>query len=285
MKRLLAVSVLGLLVPLAPAGAWAACPSNTCTVDAVEYCCDQVVSSASQTFNFANMGACDTAGTPSSPGADGKCVLCIVSTGGSTVNGGNIDETICGGAGNDVIDGRGGADRIEGRDGNDTLTGGTGNDNLNGNAGDDLLFGSGGDDTMLDTDGDTFADGAGGEDLIITGGGDDEIYGGDDDDWVISGPGADYVDGGGGADQIQTIILQPPFGEQDAGGTFCGGAGNDNLAIYGGGHNCLDGGPGTDSCGFEFYVDRDQTIFDFGTAINCETASGVSTRTPYCGCD
>jgi len=285
MKRLLAVSVLGLLVPLAPAGAWAACPSNTCTIDAVEYCCDEVVIDSSKTFNFANMAACDNAGTPSSPSPDGKCVLCIAATGGSTVNGGSIDETICGGSGGDVIDGRGGVDRIEGRDGNDTLTGGTGNDILVGGSGTDFLFGSGGDDDLIDIDGNAYAEGGEGEDLIVTASGDDEIYGGNDADSIISGNGSDYVDGGAGNDVVQTIIAFVPFDEQLIGGRYCGGAGNDTFSVYGGGNNCIDGGVGTDTCSFTFYVDRAQTDFDVGTGIGCETTSGLSSRVPYCGCD
>jgi len=285
MKRFAGGVAVGFLFLWMPRAAEAACPTNTCTVDSVEYCCDQVVSNSSETFNFANMAACDNAGTPSSSGPNGKCVICIVATGGSTVNGGGIDETICGGPGPDVIDGRGGADRIEGRDGDDTLTGGTGNDVLIGGSGTDLLFGSGGDDALLDVDGDAYVEGGNGDDLIVTAAGDDEIYGGDDDDTIISGPGSDYVDGGTGDDHMQTIIVQLPFGEQVAGGRYCGGNGGDTIVVHGGGHNCIDGGAGTDSCAFVFYVDRDQTVFDFGTGIACESTSGLSSRQPYCGCD
>lgn len=284
MNRLGVTGALGLFLLCAPGAAGAACPTNTCTVDAVEYCCDQVVTDPSETFSFANMAACDNAGTPSSPGADGKCVLCIVSSGGSTVNGGGIDETICGGTGDDAIDGRGGHDRIEGRDGDDTLTGGTGDDYLIGGNGTDVLFGSGGDDTLIDTVGDAYADGGAGEDTIITAEGDDQLYGGDNDDLIISGNGSDHVEGGAGNDQIQTIILQSEFDTQFLGGTYCGGNGNDTLAVYGGGHNCIDGGAGTDTCGFAFYVDRDRTDFDEGTGINCETMTGLHSRTPFCSC-
>jgi len=88
--------------------------------------------------------------------------------GNDVLNGVNGQDTISGLAGNDRIDGGSGEDKLYGGDGNDTLLGGSGQDQLWGDAGDDLLNGGKGNDSLTGGSGrDTFALGKGnGHDTI-----------------------------------------------------------------------------------------------------------------------
>ena len=88
--------------------------------------------------------------------------------GNDVLNGVNGQDTISGLAGNDRIDGGSGEDKLYGGDGNDTLLGGSGQDQLWGDAGDDLLNGGKGNDSLTGGSGrDTFALGKGnGQDTI-----------------------------------------------------------------------------------------------------------------------
>jgi len=249
-----------------------------------EYCCDQICTGGTCTYNY-NMAGCDTSGTPSNPSPNGICVVCIVTGSGATVNGGSIDETICGSSGPDVVDGRGGNDIIEGRQGDDQLDGGSGADNMLGGPGTDVLAGSSGNDILVDYEGDgSFIEGGPGEDTIVGSDNDDELYGGDDNDFIVNGNGGDWVEGGSGNDTLTTILFPVVYASQDIGSTYCGGAGTDYIAASGGAHHCMDGGSGTDDCSFAFNLSSTQTAYDVGTALGCETTSGVDTRTPKCGC-
>jgi Ca2+-binding RTX toxin-like protein len=173
--------------------------------------------------------------------------------GNDTVLGGAGRDTIDGGKGNDVIwgeedgiAGEGPADNdiLSGGAGADTIYGGGGNDIITGggNAG-DLLFGGTGSDTMS---GGLVLFGGEGRDSLSGGG---TLYGGADND-VLSGTTALYGDDG----DDRLIAAPLAFG-----GTFAGGAGNDqielgyntNLSIaYGGaGNDIITGGPGSTPMG------------------------------------
>jgi Ca2+-binding RTX toxin-like protein len=71
-------------------------------------------------------------------------VLTADPTIGSTVYGGDGDDTISGGRGNDTLYGQGGNDKLYGHNGDDRLEGGAGNDRLNGGTGHDVLVGGSG---------------------------------------------------------------------------------------------------------------------------------------------
>lgn len=264
----------------------AACPSTSCTVGGTEYCCDRICTGGTCNYSYSNVASCDTVGVAATPGTlDGVCTVCIANAGGATVNGGGADETICGGSGPDVIDGRGGNDKIFGFADDDQITGGNGNDQIDGGDGDDVMTGDAGDDIIVDIYGSSYIDGGSGSDIIVTNDGDDEIYGGSGADNIINGSGADWVDSGPDNDAISTILFPGLFGSHDLGATYCGNTGDDSIHAYGGGHTCIDGGAGTDSCEYDFNVNRTETAQDVATAINCETMTGISSaRTPKCGC-
>ena len=260
-----------------------ACPGDECN----DRCCD-VVAGAGPTSYSHSLASCDQLGTPSDPNTpDGVCVICTNASGGTTINGASIDETICGGAGDDDIDGKGGDDTIFGLDGDDELAGSGGDDLIFGGDGTDIIEGGNGEDTL--------SAGGGGGDQVFGGSNDDTILGSADhdllygeggDDTLINGNGADWVEGGPGADNLWGVVIgTPKFDTQFIGSTYCGGAGDDSILPYGGAHHCMDGGSGTDTCSFTYWVDDPRTSFDEATGIFCETETGTLSTDLECGCD
>jgi len=190
--------------------------------------------------------------------------------GGSSVDGGDGDDTIIGGAGNDTIVTYRGKDNIDGGYGDDSIIGsgcdaiyvygGYGNDRIdlwtnaaiNGNS--SALGGNGNDTIVASRDMATFIDGGGDNDQLFGENGDDTINGSGGDD-IIYGNGEYYnnlhgkpndnvsrndsnlLDGGDGNDQI--------YG---AGGndTLSGGRGDDTLDGLDG-NDVLAGGTGADN--------------------------------------
>ena len=170
------------------------------------------------------------------------------------ISGGAGDDVIVGGGGNDTIDGGDGNDKISVQSGNSVITGGIGNDtinagdgnnNIDGGDGNDIIGvgngsntigGGNGDDVIIAGDGGNTVDGGAGNDTIQTGAGNDSITGGSGNDSISSGAGNDYVDAGSGDDYV------------DAGSgndTVFGGTGNDNL-FGGDGNDVIHAGDGTD---------------------------------------
>ena len=79
---------------------------------------------------------------------------------GTTLLGGNGQDSLSGRSGNDLIDGGNGPDQLEGRGGSDIISGGNGSDYLSGGAGGDRLIGGQGADIL---------EGGSGNDLFILG--------------------------------------------------------------------------------------------------------------------
>lgn len=121
--------------------------------------------------------------------------------------GGPGNDEIDGGAGNDFIQGHSGWDTIRGGDGDDTidggdfddlLLGGDGNDAIMGGYGSDSLDGGMGDDSLF---GEEAGSGeVGSRDTLVGGAGNDTLLGGGGDDRLIGGSGNDSIDGGSGND-------------------------------------------------------------------------------------
>jgi Ca2+-binding RTX toxin-like protein len=144
---------------------------------------------------------------------------------------------LLGGLGNDQLSSMSSGDTtLDGGDGNDTLTGGPGKNHLIGGEGDDQLTGGAGPNTLDGGDGnDTIKGGAGpnqitggaGNDEIFAGPGNDVLDGGDGDDTLTGGAGTEQIQGGNGNDTILWTV-------GDGSATIDGGAGGkDALTIYG----------------------------------------------------
>ncbi|MBR8827298.1 MAG: hypothetical protein DSM107014_05230 [Gomphosphaeria aponina SAG 52.96 = DSM 107014] len=136
-------------------------------------------------------------------------------SGGSGVNGSELNDSIIGGVGS-----------------MDTVDAGLGNDTIRAQGDRDSLFGSLGDDS------------------IRGGGGADFLLGGKDNDFLKSGKANDTVNGGLGDDFIKgnrgdDLLLGGPGKD-----TMGGGSGNDTL--FGKGNDLLKGGEGEDTFVFEF---------------------------------
>lgn len=284
---------------IAAAFVWAAVPalachtSPTCTAGTIltsvnTYICDRQCNTATdcaQSISFSNCDVCGTTGDPDTP--DGKCVICNVGGHAATMTGSGGADVVCGGALADVISTAGGADIINAGDGNDSVSGGGGQDEIDGGPGSDSLNGEGENDTIIDGAGNNYLDGGTGADTLWTGTGDDELHGGTGNDLLIGGGGADYLDGGADNDTLSALVYGNNVAPDDVlGSRYCGGPGNDNLQARGAGHQCMEGGDGTDTCGYAFWVTgRSPGPFDVGTATDCESSPGVtSTRHPACAC-
>jgi Ca2+-binding RTX toxin-like protein len=214
-----------------------------------------------------------------------------MATTGSTVSGGEGNDTLLGGDdddwlsgsyGDDTLDGGKGADTLSGSDGNDTLNGGAGDDSISGEAGDDLLIGGVGNDKYFVTDGDdTVAESKNGgvdaiytyisltlgenienafaqaSSLTITGNAlDNYINGLDGADSLSGGIGADLLIGGAGADTLiggdGNDVLEGSLGVD----RIEGGAGNDLIRYRLGNPGDLDSLAGDLIVGFEAGKDK-----------------------------
>jgi Ca2+-binding RTX toxin-like protein len=100
-----------------------------------------------------------------------ESVLVAPSSGGASLLGDGLDNSLSGGNGNDTLSGLGGADTLNGNAGNDSLIGDTENDSLIGGDGDDTFLAGTGDDTLLGGSGRDRFDGNPGNNLINGGGG------------------------------------------------------------------------------------------------------------------
>ena len=138
---------------------------------------------------------------------------------GVTLDGGRDQDELRGSTKNDVIRGNDGRDTIFAGRGSDVVLGGGGDDVIRGAQGDDILYGDAGDDTILGEDGnDTL--GGDGEDRLqlkgfsapVTVTGDDSLDGGNGNDWITGGNesatlhtqnnGEDTITGGPGNDVL-----------------------------------------------------------------------------------
>lgn len=126
----------------------------------------------------------------------------------------------------------GGNDRFSGRAGDDEAQGGTGNDALFGGLGRDRLFGGDGGDRLFGGYDADLLDGGAGDDVIRGGLGNDTIEGG------TAGLDGNRLFGEDGDDRIGVSAGGAPS-------RLDGGAGNDVLNAFGGGH-ILIGGAGND---------------------------------------
>lgn len=181
--------------------------------------------------------------------------------------GGAGDDSILAGAGNDLLNGSFGNDTLFGEAGVDLIFGGSGLDILDGGADsdilkgqkdNDLLTGGAGNDTLEGGSGDDTLAGNQGNDSLIGGGGNDSLSGGELSELItglIAGSGNDTIEGGDGDDQIvagdgaDKICAGDGNDFVNAGtgnDTVFGNAGND-LVFGGGGKDILIGGSGNDT--------------------------------------
>jgi len=203
------------------------------------------------------------------------------------------NDLLRGATGDDALRGGAGSDRLVPDDGHDALDGGPGSDlvdyrsasgpvsidlgagdgtyraagggpffislslveKANGSRFGDTLVGDGRRNVLRGVQGSDTISGGGGDDLLVGGADGDLVDGGDGDDTVKGRSGDDTLVGGSGAD-----LLVGGAGND----TLSGGDGDDLLrgglkVHFGVFANLLDGGPGTDTC-----------IWDFDTLIACD---------------
>jgi Ca2+-binding RTX toxin-like protein len=91
----------------------------------------------------------------------------VQGTGGVTLTGNSLANSLSGGSGNDRLDGLFGDDTLSGGDGNDLLNGGGSNDTLFGGIGNDILNGENGNDTLDGGSGSNRLAGGQGTDVYI----------------------------------------------------------------------------------------------------------------------
>jgi Ca2+-binding RTX toxin-like protein len=167
--------------------------------------------------------------------------------GQDTMLGSQTADTLYGGAENDTLDGQGGADLMIGASGDDvycvddvgdlvvegvdegrdrvetTLASYTLGDNL-----EDLTYTGGGNFIGHGNVLDNVVTGGTGHDTLTGAGGGDSLHGGDGDDWLTGGVGVDDVHGEAGDD-----VFYIDEGELEAGDTFDGGDGFDQIIYLG----------------------------------------------------
>ena len=149
----------------------------------------------------------------------------------------DIGSTLAGGDGNDSITGGSGAEVIRGGDGQDTIDAGAGNDNINAGDGDDSVLAGAGDDTVVGDDGDDTIFGGAGNDSVLANNGADVISGDAGDDTLNGDGGFDSIDGGSGND----LVLAGADND-----TVSGGTGNDTINGQAG-NDSINGNDGDDS--------------------------------------
>lgn len=149
-----------------------------------------------------------------------------------------------------------------------------------------VLCGKGGDDVLTGGAGNDIIDGAGGNDTINADAGDDEVYGGAGVDTINGDCGNDTLNGGAGDDVIvgATSFACPSVHSVN----ICGGADDDDLTAMGFGHQCIDGGPGTDVCDYIAPVAPTGNK-SVGSFRYCETETAAPPAVliatdPPCGC-
>jgi len=158
------------------------------------------------------------------------------------LRGGRGDDTIDGGvaAGSsigDLIDGGFGNDSILGADGSDTIFGGRGDDTIEANDGNNDVSGGKGNDRILAGSGNDTLDGNAGDDLILAGGGDDTLIGRN---------GADDLRGGSGDDYLRGLRFDDTLRGQ-GGDDLLEGGDQQDLLLGGSGNDTLRGGQGPDT--------------------------------------
>lgn len=201
------------------------------------------------------------------------------------------DAHFFGGSGSNEVEAGPGDDEVTSRAsfGSNTLSGGEGNDRIEAHSdgGDGLnkLYGEDGNDTLIAigaASGDaasyltSYVSGESGNDtieLIGSAGGNrpsvvHTAYGGSGNDTITStitlfvpedgdaGQADTYLYGGSGNDVLTATTVDDPRVEEEGGARVYGGTGNDQLRVYGGAENTLDGGAGYDTITGGSGVDR-----------------------------
>jgi Ca2+-binding RTX toxin-like protein len=167
-------------------------------------------------------------------------------SGGDTLTGDGLANTLVGNAGDDTLNGGGGADTLQGSSGNDTLFG-DGDDTLQGGSGNDTLYGTGADALLGGAGNDTYVvSGFSGTITEFAGLGTDSVE--SSASFVLSAgqeienltlTGSDNIDGTGNS-------LDNALTGNSGANTLNGGGGNDILE-GGNGTDTLDGGTGADT--------------------------------------
>ena len=181
-------------------------------------------------------------------GGEGNDQISILTSGGSSANGGQGNDGISGGDGND---------NLRGGKGDDGLGGGAGNDTLHGDLGDDRLFGNEGNDVVR---------GGEGNDTLSGGGGIDSLFGGQGNDLItlLSDRGEVTATGGKGVDTFAITLVgaYQNTGQHlivtDFGKTGAGIGGREVLQVY-----SLDSTLTGDIMSYASVSDGN-TVFDFG---------------------
>jgi Ca2+-binding RTX toxin-like protein len=197
--------------------------------------------------------------------------------GSDTINlhdGGN--DTVYGGSGNDVIHGGHGDDSLVGGSGNDSIYGGTGNDTLDGGSGKDFLEsggalaagvgvpGAGGGHWHVADAGNDFP--TAGQSTTAGGAGHDTLIGGTGNDTLVGVEG-DVLKGGAGNDQLWLY-----GGASVANSTLQGGSGNDSFHIQSHtGNDTIIGGGGNDTVTFADRSFSDVTKIDVNASTSTYT--------------
>lgn len=155
-----------------------------------------------------------------------------------------------------------------GTDGHDVLAGGAGGDELRGIGGNDTLQGGDGADTLYGSDGRDLLEADAGDDLLLGGDGDDTLQGGDGADTLEGDLGDNWLDGGDGIDTAAygaetnlVVDLAAGVATSDSGvdqlisienvaGSYRDdrllGDGGDNIFVFSGGSDQVDGRGGFD---------------------------------------
>lgn len=153
-----------------------------------------------------------------------------------------VGSSVVGGEGNDTIIGTANSDSLYGNDGDDVISAGGGNDYCYGGAGDDNINTGSAKNFAWGGDGNDRLNGSGGVDRLYGEGGNDRLYGQGGDDYLDGGGHVDRLYGGAGNDTLQ------------------GGSSNDRL--YGdAGNDLLIGSKGNDGfrggIGYDEVLDRE----------------------------
>ncbi|HZL38153.1 MAG TPA: right-handed parallel beta-helix repeat-containing protein, partial [Tepidisphaeraceae bacterium] len=170
-------------------------------------------------------------------GGAGNDVLLGLS-GNDTIVAGDGNDTVHAGKGNDSITVGNGNDAVDGQDGNNTVNSGSGNDTIGFGNGDNYVNGHGGTDVVIVGDGNNTVYGGAGNDTISAGNGNNTIFGAAGNDSIGAGNGNNYINTGDGNNYVQAGAGQ---------NSIYGGAGNDRIFAAGPGNNYVDAGAGNDS--------------------------------------
>jgi len=217
-------------------------------------------------------------------------VICVQNGYNATINAGDGDDTVVGNFQPQTINGGNGNDWLFGGDETDANLG----DTIDGGPGDDHIFGGAGKDTLIGG-----PQATSGADVS----GDDVIFGGDGDDTIVGGGGRDFLNGDAGNDVITETsaciylgLICPAQPDDTVGSIICGGPGDDFINASGARHQCIDAGPGADSCVYNRAlfgtggrvvggIAGDVATLSSCETIVCATPPCESPSNLSCGCD